>query len=175
LTKPTKSRKWSPEVENTTQKRGSTPLLLSYRLDGAGTPKIMSIQDSNEDQFGIIRQAGTGAPNFDMDTEAIIARLQQWQTLCKFKITAAGHDTVNIKFDTLPADMGAFAEDVYDFCPDLVDQGTGCVREMVEEMDEVPPNMLKLIEGIDFEDENYGIEILKREIEQRKELQLWWD
>lgn len=40
---------------------------------------------------------------------------------------------------------------------------------------DLPPNMLKLIEGIDFEDENYGIEILKREIEQRKELQLWWD
>jgi hypothetical protein len=135
----------------------------------------MSNQDSNKDQFEIIRKAETGAPNFDMDTDAIIARLQQWQALCKFRVTGAGHDTIDIKFDTLPADMAAFAKDVYDFCPDLVDQGTGCVAEMIEEMDEVPPAMQKLIEGIDFEDEDYGIEILKREIEQKKDLKLWWD
>jgi hypothetical protein len=40
---------------------------------------------------------------------------------------------------------------------------------------DLPPKMLNLIEGIDFEDENYGIEILKREIGQTKELHLWWD
>jgi len=135
----------------------------------------MSNHESNEDQFDPVRKAGTGAPNFDMDTHAIITRLQAWQALCKFRIVGAGPDTVEIKFDTLPADMAAFARDVYDFCPDLVDQGTGCVAEMIEEMDEVSPAMQKLIEGVDFEDEDYGIEILKREIEQKKDLHLWWD
>jgi len=135
----------------------------------------MNTQETNADSFDIIRKAQTGAPNYDMDTQAIITRLQEWQGLCKFEIVNAGRDTIDIKFETLPADMDAFARDVYDFCPDLVDQGTGCVAEMIEEMDEVPPAMQKLIDGIDFEDEDYGIEILKREIQLKKGLQLWWD
>src|SRR5215469_9635593 len=118
----------------------------------------MSNPEANNDAFDLIRKAETDACNFDMGTDDIIARLQQWQALCKFQVVSAEHDTVNIKFETLPADMDAFVKDLYDFCPDLVDQGTGCVAEMVEEMDEVPPAMQKLIEGIDFEDENYGLE-----------------
>ena len=135
----------------------------------------MSNEQSGKDHFDIIREAETSAPNFEMDTAAIIARLKQWQALCKLRIVSAGPDTVDIKFDTLPADMDAFVRDVYDFCPDLVDQGTGCVAEMIEAMDEITPAMQKLIEGVDFEDEDYGLEILKREIQLKNDLSLWWD
>jgi hypothetical protein len=75
--------------------------------------------------------------------------------------------------------MDTFVHDLYFFCPDLVDQGTGCVHEMgeaMEEMDEeISPEMQALIQGIDFSDENYGLEILKREIEQKKGVTLWCD
>jgi Domain of unknown function (DUF4253) len=132
-------------------------------------------QDPNTDPFDLIRKAGTSAPNFDMHTPDIIARLQKWQALCQFRVINAGGDRIEIKFDTFPADMDAFVRDVYDFCPDLVDQGTGCVAEMIEEMGEVPPEMQKLVEGVDFKDENYGLEILKRELQMRKNVTLWWD
>jgi len=35
--------------------------------------------------------------------------------------------------------------------------------------------MQKLVEGVDFEDENYGLEILKRELQQKPKITLWWD
>jgi hypothetical protein len=131
------------------------------------------------DFFSAIRAAGTSAPNFELDTDAIIDRLKKWQSLCSFAVKDAGHDTVEIEFETLPTDVVSFARDVYDFCPDLVDQGTGCVAEMVEMMEEtgeeLSPEMAVLIEGVDFTDENYGLEILKREIENRKAVKLWWD
>lgn len=61
----------------------------------------------------------------------------------------------------------------------MVDQGTGCVHEMIEMMEatgeELAPEMKKLIEGVNFEDENYGLEILKRELHQKHGVQLWWD
>jgi hypothetical protein len=105
--------------------------------------------------------------------------LKQWEARCKFRVTGAGHDTVDIEFDTLPEDMDAFVRDLYQFCPDLVDQGTGCVHEMVEMIEEggqqLEPEMQKLIEGMDFEDEDYGLEILKRELQQKKNVKLWWD
>ena len=75
--------------------------------------------------------------------------------------------------------MDAFAQDLYSFCPDLVDQGTGCVHEMVEMLEEtgeeLTDNIREMIEGIDFTDEKYGVEILKREIQKRKKVILWWD
>ena len=134
---------------------------------------------TNTDPFASIRKARTGAPNYEMDTDAIIARLTEWQRLCSFEITGAEGDTVEIKFDTLPADMDEFVQDLYDFCPDLVDQGTGCVREMIEAMEEngkgIPPATQQLIEGVDFNDDDYGLEILKREVQAKRAVTLWWD
>ncbi|MDB6124919.1 MAG: hypothetical protein JWQ71_3912 [Pedosphaera sp.] len=134
---------------------------------------------SNTAPFALVREANTAAPNFDLDNDAIIAHLQQWQSLCSFRVLDAKYDTVEIEFDTLPKDMDAFAKDLYEFCPDLVDQGTGCMAELVELAEEtgepLAPEIEKLIEGVDFSDENYGLEILKREVQQKKKVSLWWD
>jgi hypothetical protein len=131
------------------------------------------------DPLAAVREAGTSAPNYDLDNDAIIDRLTTWQGLCAFVIEEADGDSIDIKFETLPADMDAFVRDLYDFCPDLVDQGTGCMAEMVDAMEEtgeeLTPDMQQLIDGVDFSDENYGLEILKRELEARKSVQLWWD
>jgi hypothetical protein len=134
---------------------------------------------TNSDPFALVRSAETGAPNFDLNTEDIIAHLTEWQKLCSFEVTGAERDTVEIKFNTLPQDMDAFVADLYEFCPDLVDQGTGCMQEIIESMEEmgreIPPATQKLIEGVDFDDENYGLEILKRELQAKKSVTLWWD
>jgi len=94
-------------------------------------------------------------------------------------VKSAKKDQIEIEFTTLPKDMEAFARELYDFCPDLVDQGTGCVHEMLESLEEMgeelDPEMMKLIEDVDFNDENYGVEILKRQVEQNKAISLWWD
>lgn len=135
--------------------------------------------EPSKDPFALIREAGTSAPNFDLDNDAIIEHLARWQALCSFTVTGAKDDKVDIKFTMFPQDMDTFVRNLYEFCPDLVDQGTGCVQEMIETMEEtgeeITPAMQKLIEGVDFSDENYGLEILKREIVQRKSLSLWWD
>lgn len=134
---------------------------------------------TDSDPFAIVRDAGTSAPNFELDNEAIVERLAQWQSQCKFTIIGAKHDTVEIEFQSLPQDMDAFVRDLYEFCPDLVDQGTGCVHEMIEVMEEageeLDPEMADLIEGVDFDDENYGLEILKRELKKKNGVTLWWD
>jgi hypothetical protein len=132
-----------------------------------------------DDPFASIRAAKTNGANYDLDTDDIISRLEKWKSLCNFRVTGAGFDTVDIEFDTLPEDMDAFSRDMYEFCPDLVDQGTGCLHEMIELAEEtgedLDPKMQELIKGVDFEDEDYGVEILKREIQRDKRVKLWWD
>jgi hypothetical protein len=136
-------------------------------------------KNPNNDPFAAIRNAHTGGPNYDLDTNAIIERLTKWQSLCSFSVTGAKGDAVDIKFATLLKDMDAFVRDLYEFCPDLVDQGTGCLGEMlgviVKEGKKLTPQMKKLIEGVDFENEDYGLEILKRELQQNRSVRLWWD
>jgi hypothetical protein len=131
------------------------------------------------DPFAAIRETHTAAPNYDLDNDAIIHHLTEWQSLCSFVVTKATGDSVEIEFAALPRDMDAFVRDLYDFCPDLVDQGTGCVHEMLEMMEEtggeLTPQIEQLIEGVDFEKQDYGLEILKRELERGKRVTLWWD
>jgi hypothetical protein len=135
--------------------------------------------NSAQSSLAAVRQAGTAAPNFELDNDAIVNRLIEWQSLCSFSVKEAKSDRIDIEFATLPADMDAFARELYDLCPDLVDQGTGCMAEMVETMEEMgedlPPETAELIEGVDFSDDNYGLKILKREVLKRKAVKLWWD
>ena len=134
---------------------------------------------SADDPFAAIRTAHTGGPNYGLDTEAIIARLSKWQSLCSFSVTAAEGDAVDIKFDTLPKDIDTFIRSLYEFCPDLVDQGTGCLHEIIEAMEDteeaLTPEFNELAEGVDITDEDYGLEVLKRELQQNKKVTLWWD
>src|SRR5205823_1577417 len=99
--------------------------------------------EPTDDPFALIRTAQTAAPNFDLDNQAIIEHLTKWRSLCSFRVVSAGGDRAEIEFQTLPKDMDAFVRDLYQFCPDLVDQGTGCVHEMLEMLEEtggeVPP------------------------------------
>ena len=131
------------------------------------------------DAFAAIRAAHTGGPNYGLDTEAIIAHLAKWQSICTFTVTGAEGDAVDIRFETLPEDLDAFVRDLYEFCPDLVDQGTGCLHEFLDVADEsgeeLTPEMKQMIEGVDFTDDNYGLEILKRELQRNKKVTLWWD
>lgn len=134
---------------------------------------------NTQDPFDVLRKAGTNGANYDLDTEDIIARLIAWQSRCEFQVTGAEGDTLDLVFTSLPKDLDAFVAELYDFCPDLVDQGTGCVVEMIESMEEaeqeIPEELKKLIEGVDLEDPNYGIELLKRELVAKMQIQFWWD
>lgn len=81
-------------------------------------------------QFDILRVAASDAVNFGKETEDLIAVLQKWDAEFGIDIYQAATDTVQLRLKSLPADMKKFSQDVYEFCPDIVDQGTGSVREL---------------------------------------------
>ena len=64
----------------------------------------------------------------------VIARMRQWENRYSFDIIAVGFDFVEAIFTRPPADMYSFAREVYSFCPDVVDQGTGTVEALADEM-----------------------------------------
>ncbi len=118
-----------------------------------------------DNHYQIVKFFGTSAGNYDLGNEDIIAKLQDWEKNCEFVILGGGGDTLQLAFKTLPKDLVAFAEEVYEFCPDLMDQGyIG------------PP----LGEGATMEDlgramDEQTVEDLADFIERNQRLNFWWD
>ena len=110
---------------------------------GIKTDKIGVLKGT--DQYEILRIMHTDGQEYDISNEDVIDRLKEWEKISSFDIIGADNDWVEIEFRTLPKDLKAFTEEVYDFCPDAVDQGQGS-----------PAGLAK-------------------EIQQTKTLFLWWD
>lgn len=87
-----------------------------------------------DDPFAPLAAIGTNGINHDLTTEEVIARLREWDARFGLRIVGASGDWVEAEFVRQPDDMLAFAREVYAFCPDVVDQGTGDVEALAEEM-----------------------------------------
>ena len=84
------------------------------------------------DKYAELKKCGTHGANYGLSPEDILTKFQEWDKLCDFSLSEIERDKVLVTFRTLPEDLDSFARNVYDFCPDTVDQGFGCVEEMME-------------------------------------------
>ncbi|WBU89760.1 DUF4253 domain-containing protein [Cellulophaga omnivescoria] len=96
-------------------------------------------------KFDILRVQKTDGINFDVENKDDIAKLKVWDKKYGIEILGADYDWVHLTFNKDIIDVTAFATEVYDFCPDSVDQGVGELSE------------------------------LERIIREEKRLFLWWD
>lgn len=76
-------------------------------------------------QFDIIRAAASDAANYDMETEDLIRTLERFHSTLGIDIFQAETDTIAFRLLSMPADLAGFAHEIYEFCPDAVDQGVG--------------------------------------------------
>lgn len=108
---------------------GTTQWLGSFKPNG-----VELVVGPGESQFDIIRHAKSDACNYDMSTDDLIERLEKYHKEFGINITHAETDTIDIELLKLPESIEAFAEDLYDFCPDLIDQGCGSLPALVAEI-----------------------------------------
>lgn len=99
---------------------------------GHGDDRIAVLRAN--DPFAPLAVAGTSGVNHDITTDQVVARLREWDARFGLRIVGASSDWVEAEFVRQPDDMLAFAREVYAFCPDVVDQGTGDVEALAEEM-----------------------------------------
>ena len=84
--------------------------------------------------FDILRVARSDATNFDLQTEALVHALTAWNDAWGVTIEHATTDTIELTLRRLPPDVDAFAREVYALCPDVVDQGTGTVAALADDI-----------------------------------------
>ncbi|MCC9607267.1 DUF4253 domain-containing protein [Blastopirellula sp. JC732] len=100
---------------------------LAEGADPEGSEVVVACGDN---QFDILRIAQTDAANFDMDTEDLVRKLQEYDAKFGIDIFHAETDTIQFRLLQLPDDMPAFCSDLYEFCPDIVDQGVESEEEL---------------------------------------------
>jgi hypothetical protein len=87
------------------------------------------------DQYDILRVMHTNGDEDDVSHEEVIEKLKGWEKRCPFEIIGAENDWVEIEFRIMPRDLKVFAEEIYDFSPDTVDEGTGSLSALIKEID----------------------------------------
>ncbi|MBE9174886.1 DUF4253 domain-containing protein [Synechocystis salina LEGE 06155] len=130
------------------------------------------------DSTAIIEQQTNGI-NCDITTEDLIAKLQEWDRQYGIEISEVAFDSLIVHFKELPADLTALAQEIYEFCPDVIDQGFGCVDDALPMMmasgRELPPETQVLLTGVDWNDPDFGLTILQNSLRQDQAVFLWWD
>ena len=130
-------------------------------------------------KFDALQDAQTNGANYDVMTEDIIAKLEEWDAQFGVEISNVTHSTVNVKFAKVPDDVVKMANDIYELCPDIIEQHYGCMDDMLEAMEEfgqdIDPKLKALVDGIDFSDDDFGMQILQKAIREEHVLPFWWD
>ncbi len=85
--------------------------------------------------FDIIKLMQTDGINYDIDNKTLMEKLIGWNSKYPFYIVGAGLDWMDARFYKTPKITEDFANELYDFCPDIVDQGTFSVEELIKEME----------------------------------------
>jgi len=152
---------------------------LREGLPAAVLAKRQAELDARNPKYAELYEKNTNGINCGLTTDDVVKKLEQWDARYTIEISEIDNDRLNVKFFELPDDLAALAREIYDFCPDVIEQGFGVMDEMVNMMEEtgmeLPREVAEIIEGIDFADDDFGLELLQRSLRATKDLGLWWD
>jgi hypothetical protein len=89
---------------------------------------------TTSDPYKIMEYAGTNGTNYNKETEDIIAKYKQWEIQFGVKPIGIGSDFCECEIINKDIDYKKLAAEVYEFCPDVVEQGTETVKLLEKEI-----------------------------------------
>lgn len=117
---------------------------LIFVFEGEDDKKNVAVIKGTDD-LDILRYRRTDGINYDLENEDVVKKISEWKSKYGLIVIGCSRDWLQIEFEKLPSNIDVFAKEVYEFCPDSVDQG---------------------VETIDN---------LKKAIKEMNGLWLWWD
>jgi hypothetical protein len=108
-------------------------VFLIESINALKTDKLAII--SGTDPYDILTIMHTNGDDDDVSHEDVVDKLKEWGKRCPFEIVGAGNDWIEIEFRIMPHDLKAFVEEVYEFSPDAVGEGTANIARLIKEID----------------------------------------
>ncbi len=86
------------------------------------------------DKYEILKIIETDGINHDLENDSLIQIIKQLDSTYDLELIGAGGDWCEFIIHKEPSNYQKFAEEIYEICPDIVDQGTGSVEALAAEM-----------------------------------------
>ncbi|MEJ7643704.1 MAG: DUF4253 domain-containing protein [Chryseolinea sp.] len=109
---------------------------LIFVFEGQDDKKHVAVIKGT-DELDILRYRRTDGINYDLENDDIVKKVSEWKTRYGLIVIGCSRDWLQLEFDKLPTDINAFAKEVYEFCPDSVDQGVGTLDKLTEAIKEM--------------------------------------
>ncbi len=150
---------------------------LRQQLPPALQTAIVQKTANHDPKYAELYEKNTNGINCDLQTEDIVQVLMDWDARFTITITEVEADALTVIFENLPEleDLPAFVQEIYAFCPDVIDQHFGCFNDLVNSGQPLDLEIQVLIAGVDFSQENFAEVLLMRALQDTKTLRLWWD
>lgn len=100
---------------------------IDEKLDNIGVLKTT-------DKFTVLKQIATDGINYDITNDSLISIIKQFDNKYSLELIGASGDWCEFLINKEPMDWMTFAKEVYKVCPDDVDQGTGTIEALADEM-----------------------------------------
>ncbi len=100
---------------------------------GDNTYKVGLIGNTS-DPYKIMEYSGTNGGNYDIETEDIIEKHKKWDKEFGAKIIGIGFDFCEFEILNTNIDYKKLANEVYEFCPDTLDQGAETIENLENEI-----------------------------------------
>lgn len=94
----------------------------------------VGLTNATSDPYKLMEFAETNGANYDIETTHIIDRYKKWDKEFGIIPIGIGFDFCECQIKNTNIDFKKLAEEVYEFCPDVVDQGTETVEALEVEM-----------------------------------------
>jgi hypothetical protein len=113
--------------------RGFYIFRYEQNLDLTGEPDKIGLLPTT-DPYAVMAAMDTNGDNYSIATHGVIAWMKELQQEHPFILTGIGYDYMEGHFTRPIEDPGALAKRMYEFCPDIVDQGVSSVSELAREL-----------------------------------------
>ncbi|WP_289154351.1 DUF4253 domain-containing protein [Porticoccus sp. W117] len=122
-------------VVKTLRKNLSDSPYQAYFYDnnfGYGDDEVAVVPTKDSIQY--LKTVKTNGLNYDLTADDVLKKYIEWNDRFDLRLLGAGMDWLQADVTKDGIDWRQFAKEVYEFCPDVVDQGTGTVEALESEM-----------------------------------------
>lgn len=113
--------------------KGCSVVLFDHHFGIGGTPDTLLIFPTR-DKFAVMACTGVNGINFGIDNHLVIRWMKRLDQDHPYVLTGCGFDFLSGEFEDKVVDADTMAQRMYNFCPDIVEQGTGSVDALAEEL-----------------------------------------
>ena len=113
--------------------RGFYLFRYQWSFGGKGCPDKIGLLPTT-DKYAVIAAMGTNGDNYGIGTAGVIAWMKELEQEHPFVLTGIGFDTLEGFFTAPVANPDSLAKLMYQFCPDIVDQGTETLGALASEL-----------------------------------------